>query len=223
MLPDSWQQELCGEIDKQYFLDLIDFLEREEKSGKTIYPIRSNWFKAYELTPFNDVKVVIVGQDPYHGEGEAHGLAFSVQKGVKIPPSLRNIFKELSMDTGAFVPKYGDLTSWAKSGVLLINAVLTVEKDRAGSHRNRGWEQFTDSVIATLSAKKEHLVFMLWGSDAQKKLDLIDKSKHLILTSAHPSPLSAHRGFFGQKHFSKANEYLKFHGLSPISWQVAIG
>lgn len=217
-----WEKFIEDESKKEYFIDLMRFLDSEEKSGKTIYPMRSNWFKAYELTAFCDAKVVIVGQDPYHGENQAFGLAFAVPSGVKIPPSLKNIFKELSFGTGFITPKSGDLTHWAVNGVFLINAVLTVEKDSPRSHQNRGWERFTDATIKLLSDQKNHLVFMLWGNDAQKKLPLIDSKKHLVLTSAHPSPLSAHRGFFGQNHFLTANSYLKTHKLTQIPWQVPI-
>lgn len=222
-LPSTWHDKLSQELDKPYFIDLMRFLDSEERQGKPICPIRSNWFKAYELTPFDEVKVVIVGQDPYHTKGMAHGIAFSVPDGVKIPPSLQNIFRELQNDIKFDIPTSGNLTYWAKNGVFLINAILTVEQNLAKSHQNRGWEQFTNQTISTLSRSKDTLVFMLWGDYAQKKIDLIDQNKHLVLCAPHPSPLSAHRGFFGQNHFSKANQFLLSNGVEPISWQVAIG
>lgn len=194
------------------------FLAQQKKSNKIIFPAQKNWFKAFELTPFNEVKVIILGQDPYHSEGQAQGLSFSVADGMKIPPSLRNIYQELELDLGIPANDSGNLKHWATQGVLLLNSVLTVEKNSPGSHANSGWIDFTDGVIHTLSEEKENLIFMLWGSYAQQKVELIDANKHLILTATHPSPFSAHKGFFGCKHFSKANDYLKIHKQKPIDW-----
>ncbi|PKN02727.1 uracil-DNA glycosylase [Candidatus Dojkabacteria bacterium HGW-Dojkabacteria-1] len=194
-------------------LDSVDF-------DQTIYPSKELIFRALELTPFENIKVVILGQDPYHGEGEANGLAFSVNKGIKLPPSLRNIYKELESDLGIKTPNHGDLTSWASQGVLLLNSVLTVEKDRPASHRNIGWEEYTDSIIREISEKKENIVFILWGKYAQSKKDLIDVRKHLVISSPHPSPFSANRGFFGSKPFSTTNTYLKSKGKKEIDWRV---
>lgn len=222
MFTNGWQNLLQTEIEKPYFKQLISHIENEEKNGKIIYPKKEDRFRAFELTPFEKVSVVIIGQDPYHGAGEANGLAFSVNQGIKTPPSLRNIFTEIANDLGAFAPTNNDLSHWAKAGVLLINATLTVEANKAGSHQNLGWERFTDALIGLLSDKKSNLVFLLWGRFAQKKADLIDKTRHLILSSPHPSPLSVHKGFFGQKHFSTTNSYLKEHKKPQIPWQVAI-
>jgi len=197
---------------------LMAFLAQQKKSNKIIFPAQKNWFKAFELTPFNEVKVIILGQDPYHSEGQAQGLSFSVADGMKIPPSLRNIYQELELDLGIPANDSGNLKHWATQGVLLLNSVLTVEKNSPGSHANSGWIDFTDGVIHTLSEEKENLIFMLWGSYAQQKVELIDANKHLILTATHPSPFSAHKGFFGCKHFSKANDYLKIHKQKPIDW-----
>ncbi|WP_331710348.1 uracil-DNA glycosylase [Bathymodiolus septemdierum thioautotrophic gill symbiont] len=197
---------------------LMAFLAQQKKSNKIIFPAQKNWFKAFELTPFNEVKVIILGQDPYHSEGQAQGLSFSVADGMKIPPSLRNIYQELELDLGIPANNSGNLKHWATQGVLLLNSVLTVEKNSPGSHANSGWIDFTDGVIHTLSEEKENLIFMLWGSYAQQKVELIDANKHLILTATHPSPFSAHKGFFGCKHFSKANDYLKIHKQKPIDW-----
>ena len=190
------------------------------KNYNNIFPPKKQIFRALELTPFENIKVVILGQDPYHGEGEANGLAFSVNKGIKLPPSLRNIYKELESDLGVKPPIQGDLTSWAKQGVLLLNSVLTVEKDKPGSHRNIGWEEYTDTIIKEISDKKENIVFILWGKYAQSKKDLIDERKHLVISSPHPSPFSARKGFFGSKPFSTTNTYLKSKGKKEIDWRV---
>ncbi len=216
----SWQVELQDEFTKDYFLDLKSFLSQEIKAKKIIYPDIDQIFTAFDLTPFDKTKVIIIGQDPYHGPNQAHGLSFSVKSGEKIPPSLKNIYNEIKLDLGHEIPEHGELTAWAKQGVLLLNTVLTVEKGKPASHRKKGWEIFTDKVIQTLSQKKENLVFILWGSPAQKKENLIDQKKHLILKSVHPSPLSAHRGFFNNHHFSKANEFLLSKGLSAINWDI---
>jgi len=220
-LDRSWLSRLEDEFEKPYFEELRTFLKKEKSSGKQIYPPGSEIFNALNTTRFDDVKVVILGQDPYHGPGQAHGLCFSVQDGVSPPPSLINIFKELQDDTGCSIPGSGDLTSWARQGVLLLNAVLTVERARAGSHQNKGWEKFTDAVIRAVNDEKEHVVFLLWGGYARKKGSFINSQKHLILQSGHPSPLSANKGYwFGNKHFSKANEYLTSNGLEPVDWTL---
>lgn len=198
----------------------MDFVTAEIRNGKTVYPSNDNIFSALELTPIEDVKVVILGQDPYHGEGQAHGLSFSVQKGVKIPPSLRNIYKELNADTGMDIPSHGFLEGWAKQGVLLLNTCLSVEAGQAASHQGKGWEEFTDQVIEQVNALDKPVVFMLWGAHAQKKASMIDGDKHLVLTAPHPSPLSAHRGFLGCKHFSKANNFLQESGRGAIEWSA---
>ncbi len=216
-IEESWKERLSGEFEKEYFQRLVSFVKEEYRRGK-VYPPGSNIFRAFDVCPFDKVKVVILGQDPYHEPRQAHGLSFSVQDGVPYPPSLINIFKEIESDLGKSVPKSGDLTRWAEQGVLLLNATLTVRAHQAGSHQNKGWEEFTDAVIHRLAEEREHLVFILWGSYAQRKGAFIDTSKHLVLKSAHPSPLSAFRGFFGNKHFSKANEYLVAHGIEPIDW-----
>lgn len=221
-LNQSWLKRLQGEFDAPYMQDLKRFLETERTAGKTIYPKGSEWFSALDQTPFDDVRVVILGQDPYHGEGQAHGLCFSVREGVRPPPSLLNIYKEMKSDLGLEPPKHGDLSSWAKQGVLLLNSVLTVEAGRAASHQGKGWEQFTDRIIRQLNDEKQNLVFILWGSYAQKKAAFVDRNKHMVITSAHPSPLSAHNGFFGSKPFSRCNEYLLAHGLKPIDWSISI-
>lgn len=213
----SWKERLQAEFDKPYFKQLTDFV-RNEYSMFTVYPPGNQMFRAFDICPFDKVKVVILGQDPYHEPHQAQGLCFSVNEGIPFPPSLVNIFKEIEADLGIPMPKSGDLTRWAEQGVLLLNATLTVRAHQAGSHQNKGWEQFTDAVIHRLAEEREHLVFILWGSYAQRKGDFIDQSKHLILKSPHPSPLSAHRGFFGNKHFSKTNAYLKEHGIEPIKW-----
>jgi uracil-DNA glycosylase len=218
-LEASWFHQIGGELEKPYMRSLREFLAAE-KSRKIIYPRPSEWFNAFELTPFDGVKAVILGQDPYHGANQAHGLAFSVQRGVAIPPSLLNIYKELKDDLDVNPPNHGNLTAWAKNGVLLLNATLTVEANRAGSHQAKGWEFFTDAAIAALSQTRQNVVFMLWGSHAIKKRALIDSAKHLVLTAPHPSPLSAYRGFFGCKHFSQANKYLADRGIEAIDWNL---
>ncbi|MEO8885266.1 MAG: uracil-DNA glycosylase [Mucilaginibacter sp.] len=221
-LEPSWLKVLGNEFDKDYMLKLKQFLKEEKDAGHKIYPSGSNIFNAFNTTPFDKVKVVIIGQDPYHGPNQAHGLSFSVQKGVQVPPSLQNIYKELATDIPGFtIPKTGDLTQWAEQGVLLLNATLTVRAATAGSHQKKGWEKFTDTVIKTISDKKEGVVFILWGNYAQSKSELIDGSKHLIIKSTHPSPLAVSRGgFFGSRPFSKTNEYLKQHGEKPIDWKI---
>lgn len=216
---NSWKKVLIEEFKKPYFEELIDFVSGEYQTS-TCYPKQSHIFEAFNKTTFNDVKVVVIGQDPYHGAGQANGLCFSVTKGISNPPSLKNIFKELEKDLGeTYETEGGDLEKWANQGVLLLNAVLTVREGEAGSHQNKGWEKFTDAVIRVLSEEKKNLVFLLWGGYAKKKGRKIDTSKHLVLTSGHPSPLSANRGFwFGNKHFSKTNEYLLTQSQTPISW-----
>lgn len=216
-IESSWKEVLAQEFAKDYFHKLAGFVKQEYRA-KQIFPPAGQIFEAFEQTPFRQVKVVILGQDPYHNLGQAHGLAFSVNDGVPIPPSLVNIFKEISADLMLPTPSSGNLTRWAKQGVLLLNASLTVIAHQAGSHQGKGWETFTDAVINILSQKRENIVFMLWGAFAQKKSQLIDGSKHLILKAPHPSPLSAHRGFLGCKHFSLANEYLQKTKQSPIQW-----
>ncbi|MBN2884522.1 uracil-DNA glycosylase [Patescibacteria group bacterium] len=213
----TWKEQLQAEFEKEYFQSLRDFVRREYQT-KTVYPRPENIFKAFNLCPFDKTKVVILGQDPYHELGQAHGLAFSVRNGVAAPPSLVNIFKELEADIGGNKTRSTDLSSWAEQGVLLLNATLTVVAGSAGSHQRYGWEQFTDSIIKLLSEKKNNLVFILWGAYAGSKADLIDQSRHLILKSPHPSPLSSYRGFFGCRHFSKSNTYLKNHGITEIDW-----
>jgi uracil-DNA glycosylase len=217
-LSESWKKRLENEFEKTYMKELKKFLQSELAAGKRIFPDNKNFFKAMDETPFESVKVVILGQDPYHGEGEAHGLCFSVQKGVALPPSLKNIFKELNSDLGIQIPRTGNLESWARQGVLLLNSILTVQKDQPASHRDRGWESFTDQIIAQLNSSRSHLVFVLWGSYAQRKGAFIDRNKHFVISSPHPSPLSAHRGFFGSKPFSKINAYLKQHSIEPVDW-----
>lgn len=216
-IEQSWKALLQEEFDKPYFVELTDFVRAEYKYYR-IYPPGSQIFNAFNLCPFDKVKVVIIGQDPYHGPGQAHGLCFSVNDGVPFPPSLRNIFKEINADTGAPIPQSGNLTRWATQGVLLLNATLTVREHSAGSHQRRGWETFTDSVIRIISEQKSNVVFILWGAYAQSKASLIDSSRHLVLRSVHPSPLSAHAGFFGNHHFSLANDYLVRNGLTSIDW-----
>jgi uracil-DNA glycosylase len=213
----SWKLHLQQEFEKAYFKNLVQFVKSEYQT-KTIYPPGKLIFNAFNSCPFNDVKVVILGQDPYHGPGQAHGLCFSVPDGVAFPPSLRNIFKEITNDLGLAVPKSGNLTRWANQGVLLLNATLTVQANEAGSHQKKGWEMFTDAAIKTLADDKDHLVFILWGAYAQRKAEMINNTKHLVLESVHPSPLSASRGFFGNRHFSKTNEYLKKHNRIEIIW-----
>jgi uracil-DNA glycosylase len=213
----SWKTYFSAEFGKTYFTQLIEFVKSEYQQN-TVYPPGKEIFKAFDSCDFEQVKVVIIGQDPYHGPGQANGLCFSVHDGVRMPPSLVNIFKEIHADLGKPMPVSGDLERWAKQGVLLLNATLTVRASTPGSHQNKGWETFTDAVIKTISDQKENLVFLLWGAYAQKKGEVIDRNKHLVLMSAHPSPFSADRGFFGCKHFSKANAYLKSKGLDEIDW-----
>ncbi len=208
------------ELEKDYFQELIHFVQRERMSGKVIFPPENIVFNAFEKISENNLNVVIFGQDPYHGAGQANGLAFSVNKGVKIPPSLRNIFKELHSDLGIPIPEHGDLTDWAKQGVLLLNTILTVEEGKPGSHQNIGWERFTDAIIKKISTERDGVVFILWGNYAKNKIKLIDSNKHLILQAAHPSPLSAYQGFFHCKHFSKTNSYLMKLGKKPIDWKL---
>lgn len=214
----DWLAHLDGEFAKPYMQRLKMFLQQEKAAGKTIYPKGTEIFNALEMTGFDDVKVVILGQDPYHGPDQAHGLCFSVRKTVAKPPSLVNIFKEIEDDCGVVMPQHGQLSGWARQGVLLLNATLTVEQHRAGSHQGKGWEEFTDAVIRAVNDRHNHVVFMLWGSYAQKKGAFIDRSRHLVLQAPHPSPLSSYRGFFGCKHFSKANAYLQQNGRAPIAW-----
>lgn len=216
-IEESWKEKLAEEFEKPYFVQLTEFV-RHEYQTTTCYPPGKLIFNAFNLCPFDKVKVVIIGQDPYHGPGQAHGLCFSVNDGVPFPPSLQNIFKEIQNDTGAPVPSTGNLTRWAEQGVLLLNATLTVRAHQAGSHQRHGWEEFTDAAIKVLSEQREHLVFILWGAYAQKKGAVIDRTKHLVLSSAHPSPLSAYHGFFGNRHFSLANAYLEQYGQTPINW-----
>ena len=213
----TWKERLAPEFEKPYFSSLIDFV-KQEYANFTVYPQGKNIFNAFDQCPFDQVKVVILGQDPYHEPGQAHGLCFSVNDGIAFPPSLQNIFKEIQGDLGIAPPSTGNLQRWAEQGVLLLNATLTVRAHQAGSHQNRGWETFTDAVIHRIAEEKENVVFILWGSYAQKKGAFIDPQKNLILKSPHPSPLSAHRGFFGNKHFSKTNEYLIQTGQTPIQW-----
>lgn len=216
-IEESWKQALAPEFEKDYFVRLTDFVRREYQTT-TVYPPGKLIFNAFNLCPYNKVKVVIIGQDPYHGPGQAHGLCFSVNDGIPFPPSLQNIFKEIQNDLGTPIPATGNLTRWAEQGVLMLNATLTVRARQAGSHQRQGWEEFTDAAIRALAENREHLVFILWGAYAQKKGAFIDRNKHLVLTSVHPSPLSAYNGFFGNKHFSLTNEYLKAHGETPINW-----
>ncbi len=216
-IEETWRRHLQTEFDAPYFAELVSFVRQEYQQGR-VYPPGKLIFNAFDQCPFDKVKVVIIGQDPYHEPGQAQGLCFSVPDGVQIPPSLINIYKEIEDDLGVKCPPSGDLTRWARQGVLLLNATLTVREHQAGSHQRRGWEQFTDAVIATLSRERDGLVFLLWGSYAQSKRMLIDSSRHLVLQSPHPSPLSAHRGFFGNHHFSQANAWLQSHGQQPILW-----
>ena len=219
-IEDSWKAILKAEFEKPYFQEISRFLKSEKAAGKTIYPSGPLIFNAFNSTPFDKVKVVILGQDPYHGEGQAHGLCFSVQKGIKPPPSLVNIYKEMKSDLGLEAPSHGCLQAWAEQGVFLLNAMLTVEKDQPASHQKIGWQNFTDAAIQKLSDERENLVFILWGAFAQQKSLLIDNSKHLVLKSPHPSPFSADKGFFGSKPFSKTNEWLESKGISSINWQL---
>ena len=219
-LHDSWKAPLQVEFDALYMAALKDFLVAEREKGKRIFPKGSEWFHALDVTPLEKVRVVILGQDPYHGEGQAHGLCFSVKPGVRPPPSLINIYKELQSDLGIAPPSHGNLEAWAKQGVLLLYAVLTVEAGLAASHQGKGWERFTDAVIRLVNDQPRPVVFILWGAYAQKKAAFVDRTRHLVLTSAHPSPLSAHNGFFGSRPFSKANAFLVAHGEEPINWDL---
>jgi uracil-DNA glycosylase len=216
-LEKTWKEQLKAEFDKPYFEELTEFV-RNEYRNSTVYPPPKFIFRALELCPFPAVKVVIIGQDPYHGTNQANGLCFAVNQGVPIPPSLQNIYKEIKADLGKTMPPSGNLERWAKQGVLLLNATLTVRANSPGSHQNKGWETFTDAIIQTLSDKKEHLVFLLWGAYAQKKGAIVDPVKHLVLKTVHPSPLSAYNGFFGCRHFSQTNVYLSLNGEEPIDW-----
>ncbi len=217
-LSDSWLKPLRKEFELSYMKDLNSFLKKEYDQKKIIYPDKKNYFKALDLVDLKNVKVVILGQDPYHGPGQAHGLCFSVQDGIRFPPSLQNIFKELQSDLGITIPKTGNLERWGEQGVLLLNSVLTVEDGKAAAHQKKGWEQFTDKIIEVVNENCDHVVFILWGAYAQKKAAFVDRKKHLVLESVHPSPLSSHRGFFGSKPFSKTNDWLKSKGLKPIQW-----
>lgn len=219
-LHESWLTPLKPEFDAPYMASLKQFLSKERAAGKQIFPPASQWFHALDSTPLDQVKVVILGQDPYHGPGQAHGLSFSVPKGVKTPPSLKNIYKELEQDLGIAPVLHGNLEGWAKQGVLLLNAVLTVEAHQAASHQGKGWEQFTDAIIRLTNEREQPTVFILWGTYAQKKAAFVDQSKHLVLKSVHPSPLAAHRGFFGSKPFSQTNAFLEKNGMEPIDWAL---
>jgi len=216
-IEESWKTILSEEFNNDYFKKLTEFV-REEYRTKKVYPPAKLIFNAFDQCPFSKLKVIILGQDPYHGPGQAHGLCFSVNDGIDFPPSLRNIFKEQGQDLGKPIPASGNLTPWARQGVLLLNATLTVRAHQAGSHQGKGWETFTDTVIHKINEQKEHVVFILWGSYAIRKGEFIDRKRHLVLTSVHPSPLSASRGFFGNKHFSRTNDYLLQHGMDPIQW-----
>ena len=217
-IEQSWKEVLASEFEKEYFAKLTQFVKEEYNGSTPIYPPARLIFNAFDHCPFDKIKVVILWQDPYHGAGQANGLCFSVNKGIPLPPSLLNIFKEIQSDLGTPIPQDGDLTRWSDQGVLLLNATLTVRASQAGSHQKRGWEEFTDAAIRELASRRSGLVFILWGSYAQKKGAFIDRNKHLVLTSPHPSPLSAYQGFFGNHHFSTANRYLKEQGLSEINW-----
>ncbi|XCE14853.1 uracil-DNA glycosylase [Candidatus Liberibacter asiaticus] len=219
---ESWKSLLENHFQSEHMRNLKEFLLSEKRKGKRIFPRGSHYFRAFDITPFNKVKVVILGQDPYHNYGQAHGLCFSVPLGIRIPPSLVNVYKELQEDVNFIPPTHGFLEHWGHEGVLLLNAVLTVEEGRAASHRGRGWEQFTDSVIDLISNNHQNIVFMLWGASAQKKQDVLDHKRHLVLKAAHPSPLSASHGFFGCRHFSKANRYLQEHGKTTVNWQIPL-
>lgn len=219
-LHQSWKAPLLPEFEADYMARLRAFLVAEKAAGKQIFPKGGEWFRAMDLTPLDKVRVVILGQDPYHGPGQAHGLCFSVKPGVRPPPSLVNIYKELQSDLGIERPRHGFLEHWANQGVLLLNSVLTVEMAKAASHQGKGWERFTDAVIRLVNAKEEPVVFLLWGAYAQKKAAFVDTSKHLVLKAAHPSPLSAHNGFLGCRHFSKCNAFLESKGLAPIDWAL---
>ena len=219
-IESGWKKVLESEFNKPYFLQIVHFLKTEKNIGKIIYPPGSQIFNAFEMSPFSQTKLVLLGQDPYHGPGQAHGLSFSVPDGVRPPPSLQNIFKELHTDTGMAIPNTGNLTGWARQGVLLLNAYLTVEAKTPMSHSQIGWGEFTDHVIQKLSGLKQNLVFLLWGKFAQEKQVLIDETKHYVLKAAHPSPFSADKGFFGCRHFSKSNEYLMKNGIDPVDWKL---
>ncbi|HEX2900781.1 MAG TPA: uracil-DNA glycosylase [Bacteroidia bacterium] len=219
-MEESWKRVLSEEFQKPYFHALKAFLQREKQAGKTVYPPGKLIFNAFDSTPFEQVKVVIIGQDPYHGPGQAHGLSFSVPRGVATPPSLVNIYKEIQQDLGLPIPAHGNLEKWTREGVLLLNAMLTVEANQPASHQNKGWESFTDAAIHHLNDDRSGIVFLLWGSYAKKKGAFIDTQKHLVLTSSHPSPLSAHTGWYGNHHFSKANAYLAAQGKAPIDWKI---
>ncbi len=221
MLEQSWMEALGQEFEKPYMQQLRAFLREQKDQQKVIYPRTKDVFQAFAITPFDKVKVLLLGQDPYHGVGQAHGLCFSVQPGVKCPPSLMNIYKELKTDLGIEAPSNGCLIPWAEQGVLLLNSVLTVESAKAGSHQGKGWELFTDKVVEVLNTQKKGLVFLLWGAYAQRKGQLIDRSRHCVLESTHPSPFSAHQGFLGSRPFSKTNAYLQAQDQSPIDWQIA--
>ena len=220
-LEASWRKRLQVDFDAEYMLELREFLREQKLLGKTVYPSKDEIFAALNATPFDAVKIVILGQDPYHGPGQAHGLCFSVRQNVPVPPSLRNIYKELAADINFLPPKHGCLNEWAQQGVLLLNSVLTVEENLAASHKDKGWEKFTDSIVSHLNDKAENIVFILWGNYAQKKGAMIDRARHLVLESPHPSPLSASRGFYGNHHFSKSNEYLRAHDVAAIDWQLS--
>ena len=219
-LHDSWKAPLQPQFDATYMAELKSFLSAERAAGKTIYPKGSEWFAALDATPLESVRVVILGQDPYHGEGQAHGLCFSVQRGVRPPPSLINIYKEMKTDLGVDLPNHGNLKTWAQQGVLLLNSVLTVEANKAASHQGKGWERFTDAIIQLVNDQPHPVVFILWGSYAQKKAAFVDHTKHLVLKSVHPSPLSVHNGFFGSKPFSQANAFLQSKGRGEIDWRL---
>ena len=218
-IEESWKQHLAPEFEKDYFIKLTEFV-RSEYQTTTIYPPGRFIFNAFNLCPFDKVKVVIIGQDPYHGPGQAHGLCFSVNDGVPFPPSLQNIFKEIQSDLGVPIPTSGNLTRWANQGVLLLNATLTVRAHQAGSHQRQGWEEFTDAAIMAVNAQDRPIVFILWGAPAQRKKRMLNNPKHLILEAPHPSPLSAYRGFFGSRPFSQTNQFLEEHGVTPIDWQI---
>ncbi|MDH2998860.1 uracil-DNA glycosylase [Pasteurellaceae bacterium LFhippo2] len=218
----TWKEAIGEEKQKPYFQQILQYVQNERQAGRTIYPPQNEVFSAFALTEFEDVKVVILGQDPYHGPNQAHGLSFSVKPGIKTPPSLVNMYKELEQDIGFQIPQHGYLVDWAKQGVLLLNTVLTVQQGMAHSHAKIGWEDFTDKVISQLNQHRENIVFLLWGSHAQKKGQFIDRNRHCVLCAPHPSPLSAHRGFLGCGHFSKANDYLRSKGIAEINWQLPL-
>jgi len=221
-LESSWRKRLQADLDSEYMAQLRDFLREQKALGKTVYPAADKTFAALNAAPFDSVKVVILGQDPYHGPGQAHGLCFSVMRDIQVPPSLRNIYKELASDVNFVPPTHGCLIEWARQGVLLLNSVLTVEESLAASHKGKGWERFTDSIVNHLNDEAESIVFILWGNYAQKKGAMIDRERHLVLQSAHPSPLSASRGFYGNHHFSKSNEYLQAQNKVAIDWQISV-